>query len=84
MVNKGSTAKQFLKPSAGRGDWAGEGAASDYRSWMKKHSGRGSRRKVYAQLTGDRQIVQYSREDGANWHCEPMGRLEVELRMPLF
>jgi hypothetical protein len=41
----------------------------------------GQSKEVYAQLTCDREIVHYSREDGANWHCEPMGRLEVELRM---
>ena len=32
-------------------------------------------------LTGNHEIAHFSREDGANWHCEPMGRLEVELRM---
>ena len=41
----------------------------------------GQSKELYEQLTGDREIVHYSREDGANWHCEPMGRLEVELRM---
>jgi hypothetical protein len=41
----------------------------------------GQSKEVYAHLTGEREIVHYSREDGANWHCEPMGRLEVELKM---
>jgi hypothetical protein len=41
----------------------------------------GQSKEVYAQLTGEREIVHFAREDGANWHCEPMGRLEVELRM---
>ncbi|MGD0302385.1 MAG: dipeptidyl aminopeptidase [Bryobacteraceae bacterium] len=41
----------------------------------------GQSKEVYAQLTGEREILHYSREDGANWHCEPMGRLEVELQM---
>jgi hypothetical protein len=36
---------------------------------------------MYAKLTGKREILQFSREDGANWHCEPMGRQEVELKM---
>jgi hypothetical protein len=41
----------------------------------------GQSKKMYARLTGDREIVHYSREDGANWHCEPMGRLDVEIGM---
>jgi hypothetical protein len=41
----------------------------------------GQSQELYDHLTGDREIVRFSREDGANWHCEPMGRLEVELKM---
>jgi len=41
----------------------------------------GQSKEVYARLTGEREVAHYSREDGANWHCEPMGRLEVELKM---
>ncbi len=44
----------------------------------------GQSKEVYLRLTGTREIVHFSREDGANWHCEPMGRLDVELRMPDF
>jgi hypothetical protein len=32
-------------------------------------------------LTGDRTILHFSREDGANWHCEPMGRAATEYAM---
>lgn len=41
----------------------------------------GQSTEVYEQLTGDREIVRFSRDDGANWHCEPMGRADVELKM---
>jgi hypothetical protein len=41
----------------------------------------GQPKDMYAQLTGEREIVNFSRDDGANWHCEPMGRAEVELKM---
>jgi hypothetical protein len=41
----------------------------------------GQSKEVYEQLTGERELLNFSREDGANWHCEPMGRLEVELKM---
>jgi hypothetical protein len=36
---------------------------------------------MYEQLTCDREIIRFSRDDGANGHCEPMGRLDVELKM---
>jgi hypothetical protein len=36
---------------------------------------------LYRQLTGDREITHFSRDDGANFHCEPMGRAEAECRM---
>ena len=26
-------------------------------------------------------MVRFFREEGSNWHCEPMDRLDVELRM---
>ena len=32
-------------------------------------------------LTGHREIVHFLREDGANVHCEPLGRAEAEFRM---
>ena len=41
----------------------------------------GQSKEMYARLMCDREIVHYSREDGANWHCEPMGRLDVEIGM---
>lgn len=41
----------------------------------------GQSKELYDHLSSDREIIRFSREDGANWHCEPMGRLEVELRM---
>lgn len=41
----------------------------------------GQSEQVYDKLSGDREIVRFSREDGANWHCEPMGRIDVELKM---
>jgi hypothetical protein len=33
------------------------------------------------QLTGEREITHFTREDGANFHCEPMGRAEAECRI---
>jgi hypothetical protein len=41
----------------------------------------GQSRDLYDHLKGDREIIRFSREDGANWHCEPMGRAEVEMKM---
>lgn len=41
----------------------------------------GQSKEMYEHLTGDRAVVHFSRDDGANWHCEPMGRLDVELKM---
>jgi hypothetical protein len=41
----------------------------------------GQSEQMYGQLTGERELIRFSREDGANWHCEPMGRLDVELKM---
>jgi hypothetical protein len=41
----------------------------------------GQSEQMYEQLTGERELLRFSREDGANWHCEPMGRLDVELKM---
>jgi hypothetical protein len=41
----------------------------------------GQSKQMYVQLTGDREIVHFSRDDGANWHCEPMGRADVELKI---
>ncbi len=41
----------------------------------------GQSKEMYEQLTGDREIIRFSRREGANWHCEPMGRLSVELQM---
>jgi hypothetical protein len=41
----------------------------------------GQSKEMYGQLTGEREITHFSRDDGANWHCEPMGRLDVDLKM---
>ncbi len=41
----------------------------------------GQSAQMYGQLKGEREIVHFSREDGADWHCEPMGRLDVEMKM---
>jgi hypothetical protein len=41
----------------------------------------GQSKEMYGQLTGDREILHFSRGDGANWHCEPMGRVAVEVQM---
>jgi hypothetical protein len=41
----------------------------------------GQSKELYNHLRSDREILRFSRDDGANWHCEPMGRLEVELKM---
>jgi hypothetical protein len=41
----------------------------------------GQSRELYDHLSGERKIIHFSREDGANWHCEPMGRAEVEMKM---
>jgi len=38
-------------------------------------------KQMYERLTCDREIIHFSRDDGANWHCEPMGRLDVDLKM---
>jgi hypothetical protein len=36
---------------------------------------------LFRQLTGEREITHFTREDGANFHCEPMGRVEAECRI---
>jgi hypothetical protein len=36
---------------------------------------------LYDNLTGEREITHFLREDGANFHCEPMGRAETECRI---
>jgi hypothetical protein len=41
----------------------------------------GQSKEIYEQRTCDRKIICFSRDDGANWHCEPMGHLDVELKM---
>ncbi len=41
----------------------------------------GQSEEMYGQLVGEREIVHFSRDNGANWHCEPMGRLDVEFKM---
>jgi hypothetical protein len=42
----------------------------------------GQSRDLYRQLaSSDREITHFAREDGANFHCEPMGRAEAECRM---
>ena len=41
----------------------------------------GQSQDLYNQLSGEREITHFSREDGANFHCEPMGRAETEFRI---
>ena len=41
----------------------------------------GQSQDLYNHLAGERDIVHFAREDGANFHCEPMGRAEVEFRI---
>ncbi len=41
----------------------------------------GQSKELYEKLTGERELLHFSRDDGANWHCEPMGRVAVELKM---
>ena len=41
----------------------------------------GQSQNLYDNLTGDREIAHFLREDGANFHCEPMGRAETECRI---
>jgi hypothetical protein len=41
----------------------------------------GQSQDLYQQLSGHREIVHFRREDGANFHCEPMGRMEAECVM---
>jgi hypothetical protein len=41
----------------------------------------GQSQNLYDNLTGEREISHFLREDGANFHCEPMGRAETECRI---
>jgi len=41
----------------------------------------GQSQNLYDHLTGEREITSFLREDGANFHCEPMGRAETECRI---
>jgi hypothetical protein len=41
----------------------------------------GQSQSLYDNLTGEREITHFLREDGANFHCEPMGRAETECRI---
>jgi len=41
----------------------------------------GQSQSLYDNLTGEREITHFLREDGANFHCEPMGRAETESRI---
>jgi hypothetical protein len=41
----------------------------------------GQSQNLYDNLTGEREITHLLREDGANFHCEPMGRAETECRI---
>ena len=41
----------------------------------------GQSQSLYDNLTGEREIAHFLREDGANFHCEPMGRAETECRI---
>jgi hypothetical protein len=41
----------------------------------------GQSQNLYDNLTGEREITHFLREDGANFHCEPMGRADTECRI---
>jgi len=41
----------------------------------------GQSRAMYDRLTGDCEIVRFTRDRGANWHCQPLARQEVDQRM---
>lgn len=41
----------------------------------------GQSQDLYNHLGGEREIIHFSREDGANYHCEPMGRAETEFQI---
>jgi len=41
----------------------------------------GQSQELYDRLTCPRELIRFSRNDGANWHCEPMGRWSVDLAM---
>jgi hypothetical protein len=41
----------------------------------------GQSQDLYNQLTGEREITHFLRQDGSNFHCEPMGRAEAECRI---
>jgi hypothetical protein len=41
----------------------------------------GQSQNLYDNLAGEREITRFLREDGANFHCEPMGRAETECRI---
>jgi hypothetical protein len=41
----------------------------------------GQSQQLHDNLTGEREIAHFLREDGANFHCEPMGRIETECRI---
>ncbi len=34
----------------------------------------GQSRQLFDALTGEKQILEFTREQGANWHCQPLGR----------
>jgi len=41
----------------------------------------GQSRQLFDLLPGDKEIVEFTRTEGANFHCEPMGRVLTHLRM---
>jgi hypothetical protein len=41
----------------------------------------GQSQQLYELLSGDRELVTFTREDGANFHCQPLGRVLTELAM---
>jgi hypothetical protein len=41
----------------------------------------GQSKQMSEQLTGKHSLLHFSREDSANWHCEPMGRAAAECAM---
>jgi len=41
----------------------------------------GQSRQLYDLLTGAKELVEFTRDDGANFHCQPMGRQLTNQRM---
>ena len=41
----------------------------------------GQSRQLYDALTGEKEILEFTAEQGANWHCQPMGRQLTNIQM---